>query len=466
MKHQNVRFLALTLGLLAACSHSARAETVVLFEDFEAYTSNAQMTANWNLLAIGAFNNLDTTVGNSGNSLRMDSPDINGLGRLIRNLPGGPITADASTNIEMSVDMLLADAGAPSWNGARHFCELRSYVNGSYNDGNLLQLLALGVFNSSTNPFSTSFYQGRIAFGGLNWQTLRSEAGAVQRSTGWHNLKMVVSVSDIKFFVDDILSHVTPSTTVLTYDSAVLGGNVTAAGHTAWFDNFKVALVSTATTSVVDSYVIHNGWTGSTGDAVDPVKTLHLETSTPTALTYDNVINSGRGINGVGFDVDGLANPAAVTAADFVFEMSPQGVFTEPVAWVAAPAPTAVVVTEGTPDKVAISWANNAIANRWLRLTILANANTGLTENQVYYLGHLLGETTGLGTGTTYTVAFADITPIRGAVGATVDSGSIFDIDKNGTVAFADISAMRPNVGTQLPNITVPPAAVSAPPSN
>jgi len=432
---------------------------VILFEDFEAYSSNAQMTAVWNLFGIGPFNNLDTAVGNSGNSLRMDSPDVNGLGRLIRNLPGGQITADATNNIEMSVDMLLADAGAPGWNGARHFCELRSYANGSYNNGGLQQLLALGVFNNSTNLFSTSFYQGRIAFGGLNWQTLNGEAGALTRATGWHNLKMVVSVSDIKFYVDNVLSHVTASTSSLTYDSVVLGGNLSAAGHTAWFDNFKVALVPLATTTVTDSYVYHNGWSGTTGGPADTVRTLHKETETPTALSENHVINSGRGINGVGFDVDGLANPAGLTAADFVFQMSPQGTFDEganpPSGWEAAPAPTSVVATEGTPDQIIVSWADNAITNRWLRVTVKASENTGLAADEVYYIGHLLGETTGL-VGSTYTVAFADITPIRAGIGSTVDAGSILDIDKNGTVAFADITAMRSNVGTQLTNITVP----------
>ena len=109
MKKKCFQSAALVLGMLTVSSQMLKAETVVLLEDFESYSNNSQMTAVWNLLPIGTFNNLDTTVGNNGNSLRMNSPDINGLGRLIRNLPGGPITADATTNIVMSVDMLLDD---------------------------------------------------------------------------------------------------------------------------------------------------------------------------------------------------------------------------------------------------------------------------------------------------------------------------------------------------------------------
>ena len=42
-----------------------------------------------------------------------------------------------------------------------------------------------------------------------------------------------------------------------------------------------------------------------------------------------------------------------------------------------------------------IQWPDNAIANRWLRVTVKANDQTGLSVPEVYYLGHLLGEMTG-----------------------------------------------------------------------
>lgn len=208
---------------------------------------------------------------------------------------------------------------------------------------------------------------------------------------------------------------------------------------------------------VVGSFVAHGGYTGS-GSPIDAGKSLAQEGGGPTLLGYNNVINTARGINALAFDINGLANPGALSAADFVFQMSPQGAFDEvanpPAGWASAPAPVAVSVTPGSPDRVQIQWANNAIENRWLRVTISANANTGLVVPRTYYLGHLRGETTA--DGTAYTVAFADITPIRAAVGTTVDSSSIADIDKNGTVSFADISAMRSNVGAQLTVITIP----------
>lgn len=224
--------------------------------------------------------------------------------------------------------------------------------------------------------------------------------------------------------------------------------------------NVQVSIQSgtTAVSPVVGSFVNHAGYTGG-GPSIDTGKVLAKESGTPTLLNFNNLINSSHGINGLVFDVQNL--PATVTAANFEFLMSPTGAFNEefdPITgWAVAPNPSSVTVTPGSPDRIAIAWPNLAIANRWLRVTILASASTGLAQNEVYYIGHLLGETTGA-SGSVFTVAFADIAPIRGAVGNTVNASSIHDIDKNGTVSFADISAMRSSVGSQLTIITIPAA--------
>jgi len=220
----------------------------------------------------------------------------------------------------------------------------------------------------------------------------------------------------------------------------------------------NIHLGTTTVSPVVGSFVNHAGYTGG-GPSIDTGKVLAKESGTPTLLNFNNLINSSHGINGLVFDVQNL--PAVVTAANFEFIMSPTGAFNEefnPIAgWALAPNPSSITVTPGSPDRIAITWPNLAIANRWLRVTILAGASTGLAQNEVYYVGHLLGETTGV-SGSVFTVSFADISPIRSAAGSTVDAASTVDIDKNGTVSFADISAMRSSVGSQLTIITIPAA--------
>jgi hypothetical protein len=211
--------------------------------------------------------------------------------------------------------------------------------------------------------------------------------------------------------------------------------------------------------TVLGGSVVHGGWTGSIGSAVDSGKSLAKEGVGLGELTFDQLINTARGLNGVLFEIQDLGDSVALTAADFQFQVSPQGAFDQvanpPAGWDPAPAPSSLTVTPGSPDQVLIQWPDNAIENRWLRITILANANTGLAAPEVYYVGHLLGETTGASSGF-YTVSFSDVTPIRVQAGQTVGSESIADIDKNGTVAFADVSAMRPNIGSQLTNISIP----------
>jgi hypothetical protein len=196
--------------------------------------------------------------------------------------------------------------------------------------------------------------------------------------------------------------------------------------------------------------------------ALDPIKRLAKESDMPQMLSIENLISSSRGINGIAFDIEGAGGQ--LTASDFLFQMSPAGAFDSgahpPESWQIAPQPESVTFLEGTPSRVVLLWPNQAIANRWLRISLLANPNTRLAESQVFYLGHLLGEVTGDDQGV-FTVTFADISQIRSSVGQVVDAGSSVDIDKNGVVAFSDIVAMRSNIAAQLSTITIPAAGGS-----
>jgi len=220
---------------------------------------------------------------------------------------------------------------------------------------------------------------------------------------------------------------------------------------------FTITVPGGQTATVVNNFVYHASWTG-VGSDVDTGKVLAKEGAGVGTLNYSHLINSTHGINGVGFAIQDLAVPGSVSAADFVFQMSPTGAFTEgvhpPAGWVAAPNPSSITVSTSAPFEVRIKWNDNEIQDRWLRVTIKATPITGLAADETYYIGHLRGETGP--TANPYTIAFADITPIRAAVGSTVDASSSVDIDKNGTIAFADITSMRSNVGSQLTNIAIP----------
>ncbi len=231
--------------------------------------------------------------------------------------------------------------------------------------------------------------------------------------------------------------------------------------HGAWAVATPLAIRAVAQgASVAQSYVYYSGSTFAAQGidaSVDSSKSLARESAQPQTLGFDNLINSSRGINGLVFDIDGLPTDS-LSADDFTFQVSPQGLFDEidnpAVDWQTSADPSSISVLAGSPSRVVLEWPDNVISDRWLRITIKANGNTGLVEPAVFYIGHLLGETTGLD-GSTYTTAFADIVPIRQVVGTSVDASNLADIDKNGIVSFADINAMRTGVGSQLTNISV-----------
>jgi VCBS repeat-containing protein len=228
----------------------------------------------------------------------------------------------------------------------------------------------------------------------------------------------------------------------------------------------QVQFTIDALVAVVNTKVYYKGSSfagSSVDDALDTSKSLARSGSTERTLTFDNLINSNRGINGLVIDVAGLVG-TTLTDADFMFRVSPTGSFNEatnpPSSWQSAPRPTLIdVIPGGTtgPSRVRLEWADNAIADRWLQIKVLANANTGLRNPDVYYIGHLLGETSGTTSGGNFLVQIADITPVRQAVGTLASVNSRLDITKNGLIQVADIVAMRSRVGVaSLRAITIP----------
>lgn len=126
----------------------------------------------------------------------------------------------------------------------------------------------------------------------------------------------------------------------------------------------------------------------STAIAPDKVALLPGQTA-----TFANYTSYTRGINGVMIDVSDLGSASNIGADDFMFKV---GNNNDPSGWSAAPAPTSVEVMagagDGGSDRIKIVWADNAINKQWLEVTVLANADTGLAENDVFYFGNAPGD--------------------------------------------------------------------------
>ena len=114
--------------------------------------------------------------------------------------------------------------------------------------------------------------------------------------------------------------------------------------------------------------------------------------------TLANYSTYSRGINGIMVDIAGLANPAGLSAADFEFRV---GNTNDPASWPLLelnPGDITVAVRSGSgslgSDRVTILFPDGAaIQNKWLQVTVKANATTGLAAPDVHYWGHAVGET-------------------------------------------------------------------------
>jgi len=125
--------------------------------------------------------------------------------------------------------------------------------------------------------------------------------------------------------------------------------------------------------------------------AIAPDKVALLPGSTASFLNYSSY---SRGLNGVIVDVQGLADPVGLSAADFTFRT---GNDATPATWAAAPAPASLSVRPGAgtggADRITLTWPDGAITTGWLQVTVTASPATGLSQDDVFYFGNAIGET-------------------------------------------------------------------------
>jgi hypothetical protein len=159
------------------------------------------------------------------------------------------------------------------------------------------------------------------------------------------------------------------------------------------------------------------------------------------AASFANLTGYSRGLNGIFIDVRNFA--AAPTASDFIFRRGTGG---DPASWGLAPNPTITLrpgAGVGGSDRITLTWADGAVRNTWLQVTVKPGGNTGLSAADVFYFGNLVGET-GRNAGATFTVDATDLAEVRRHLSSSsVPAGSEFDLDKDGRVTSADYLVAR-----------------------
>lgn len=183
--------------------------------------------------------------------------------------------------------------------------------------------------------------------------------------------------------------------------------------------------------------------------------------------TFANYTSFSKGINGIFVDVLGLANPLNLGPADFQFRV---GSGSDSTSWGAAPQPVNDIAdgirlgagVEGS-DRVTLIWSDQAITGQWLEVTIKATANTGLLQDDVFYVGNAIGET-----GNSGGDALVTLSDLEGALNHSrgpFDRASItdiYDFNRDRLVGAQDGILARSNLSSAVGELELLAAPLTA----
>jgi hypothetical protein len=181
---------------------------------------------------------------------------------------------------------------------------------------------------------------------------------------------------------------------------AGLGGTITSNNITIGSQNVEADFAPNAGPVVAGRYVFYNNSSfdgknaaaGSADDnAIAPDKTALLPGQ---QARFTNYTSYSKGINGIMVDIANLPPGVTPVPGDFTFAA---GNSSDPTTWPAAPAASHFLVRAGAgingSTRIEFTWADGAIRNKWLQVTVAADANTGLLAPDLFYFGNAVGET-------------------------------------------------------------------------
>ena len=234
--------------------------------------------------------------------------------------------------------------------------------------------------------------------------------------------------------------------------TATQGGDVNYVAATPVTINFAVFA------TVVGRGIFYNNsaWDGNNAAANAQDDKAIATDKAPLRLggvaTFTNYTSYSKGINGIIVDLAGVANPNAITAADFRIVMGNDNI---PTAWPSAPAPASVTARVGAgvggSTRVTLIWPDNTLTNIWIGISTLASPATGLRVEDQFFFGNAIGDT-GNSTANAQ-VSIADQAAIR-AHPATFLSPALlnsrWDINRDQRVGIADEAMARSHITTFL----------------
>ena len=171
-------------------------------------------------------------------------------------------------------------------------------------------------------------------------------------------------------------------------------------------------------------------------NAIDTSKTALLPGETADTSNYSTCVS---GINGIMIDVLGLADPSVLTIDDLELRV---GNDNQTNSWSNAPQATLNLLQgagENGTDRLVITWPDESITQTWLEVRLLANTNTKLQADHVFYFGNMIGEVTGDGF-----VSISDVFKIwnnrrEPGIDTQVPVTNQYDLNQDGWVTITDV---------------------------
>ena len=164
--------------------------------------------------------------------------------------------------------------------------------------------------------------------------------------------------------------------------------------------------------------------------------------------TLANVSSYFKGINGVMIDILGLPDGVNLDGDDFGFKT---GNDDDPSTWPAAPAPSTIALRPGEgvdgSDRITLIWDDaDAVKKAWLEVTVLANDDTRLAQNEVFYYGNAVGEAAN--NASDVSVDGSDLAGVRDNPRNFLDPAGLtnpHDFNRDGNVDGSDFAIARDN---------------------
>jgi hypothetical protein len=140
-----------------------------------------------------------------------------------------------------------------------------------------------------------------------------------------------------------------------------------------------------------------------------------------------------------------------LTADDFLLRVGHAG-DGRAADWPVGLAPAEIAVRRGAgadgSDRVTLTFADGAVRNGWLQVTVKPTGRTGLEAADVFYFGNLVGDTGNSGGAI---VNALDFGLVRGNVGRNrLKPTDVFDVNHDDRINVLDLAAVRGNQGARL----------------